>query len=257
MQEIDENNSPHYRNSRIGSGLILVAAGMLLLASKLGAPIPEWIFTWPMILILVGIVSGIKNDFQNPGAYILIILGAIFLIDQSFPFWELKRFTVPFILIGIGIIFVLRPHRSKSRFSSCRNSKYTTSKPASPASPKKTYSGEDLSGEHIDLHAVFGGVKKNIVSKNFKGGRIVSFMGGADINLMQADIQQPVVLEIHNLFAGTQIVIPSNWQLKNEISAIFGGVEDKRPIQNLSHDDGKVLVLKGSCVFGGIEIAAY
>ena len=256
MQEINNNDSPHFRNSRIGSGLILLAAGLLLLASKLGAPIPGWIFTWPMILILVGIVSGVKNNFQNPGAFILIILGFVFLIDQSFPFWELRRFTVPFILIGIGIVFVLRPHRLRGGFTSCSRSKYTD-----PASPSNTggaaFSGDDIASEQIDIHAVFGGVKKKIVSKNFKGGRIVSFMGGADISLMQADIQQPVIIEIHNLFAGTKIVIPSNWYLKNEISAIFGGVEDKRPLQSASPDENKVLILRGSCVFGGIDISAY
>ena len=257
MQEVDNNNSPHYRNSRIGSGLILLAAGLLLLASKLGAPIPGWIFTWPMILILVGIISGVKNNFQNPGAFILIILGFIFLIDQSFPFWELRKFTLPFILIGIGIVFVLRPHRMRGRFmSSCSSSKNTSASLPSNTDGS-SFTGDDIASEEIDLHAVFGGVKKKIVSKNFKGGRIVSFMGGADISLMQADIQQPVIIEIHNLFAGTKIIIPSNWYLKNEISAIFGGVEDKRPLQSASPDENKVLILRGSCVFGGIDISAY
>ena len=256
MQEINNNDSPHFRNSRIGSGLILLAAGLLLLASKLGAPIPGWIFTWPMILILVGIVSGVKNNFQNPGAFILIILGFIFLMDQSFQFMELRRFTVPFILITIGIVFVLRPQRLRSGFTSCSRSKSTD--PASPSNTGSTaFSADDVASEYIDLHAVFGGVKKKIVSKNFKGGRIVSFMGGADISLMQADIQQPVIIEIHNLFAGTKIIIPSNWYLKNEISAIFGGVEDKRPLQAASPDENKMLILRGSCVFGGIDISAY
>ncbi|MEO5500098.1 MAG: DUF5668 domain-containing protein, partial [Ginsengibacter sp.] len=133
MKEVNENDSPHYRNSRIGSGLILLAAGLLLLASKLGAPIPGWLFTWPMILILVGIVSGVKNNFQNPGAFILIILGFVFLMDQSFQFMELRRFTVPFILIAIGIVFVLRPHRLRGTFTSCSRSKYND-----PALPSNT-----------------------------------------------------------------------------------------------------------------------
>ncbi len=36
---------------RIWSGLILIIAGVLLFASKMGAPIPGWVFTWPMLLI--------------------------------------------------------------------------------------------------------------------------------------------------------------------------------------------------------------
>jgi hypothetical protein len=94
-------------------------------------------------------------------------------------------------------------------------------------------------GEYIDVQAIFGGIKKTIQSKNFKGGEIVSFMGGSEINFMQCDIQHPVILEV------------------NEISAVFGGVEDKRSFNNSVPDSEKRILLKGACVFGGIEVTNY
>ena len=108
--------------------------------------------------------------------------------------------------------------------------------------------------EFIEINSVFGGVKKIILSKNFKGGEINAFMGGAEINLLQADIKQNVHLEINNVFGGTKLILPSNWDVKNEITAVFGGVEDKRSINLPMPDPNKTIIITGSCVFGGIEI---
>ncbi len=45
-------------------------------------------------------------------AIILIILGVIFLLDNLRLFWWLRfRFLWPFILIAIGLLFLLRPRR--------------------------------------------------------------------------------------------------------------------------------------------------
>jgi hypothetical protein len=53
------------------------------------------------------------------------------------------------------------------------------------------------------------------------------------------------------------LIIPSNWDVKNEISAVFGGVEDKRSFNNSVPDSEKRILLKGACVFGGIEVTNY
>lgn len=74
---------------------------------------------------------------------------------------------------------------------------------------------------------------------------------------MQADIQHPVTLEVNNVFGGTKLVIPSNWDVQNNISAVFGGVEDKRVFNNSIPDSNKRITLKGSCVFGGLEVTNY
>lgn len=82
-------------------------------------------------------------------------------------------------------------------------------------------------------------------------------MGGAEVNLLKADIQRAVKLEVTNIFGGTKLIVPSNWDVKNEVTAVFGGIEDKRNIATGVTDPGKVLVLHGTCVFGGIEVINY
>ena len=113
--EQNENDIHRYggmRSSRIWSGLILVAAGVLLLAYKMGAPIPSWVFTWPVLLIAIGLLTGIKSRFHNPGAFIMIIVGGIFLIDQTSPELNFHNYIVPAILISVGLIFILRPRHN-------------------------------------------------------------------------------------------------------------------------------------------------
>jgi len=48
-------------NGRIIGGIILVGAGVILLLKTTGIFFPEWLFSWPMILILVGIYSAFKQ----------------------------------------------------------------------------------------------------------------------------------------------------------------------------------------------------
>ena len=94
------------RSSRVPTGLLLLVIGLLLLASKLGAPIPNWIFSWPMILIIIGLSIGIKSKFENPGAFIMILIGGVFLAERSIPGIDLRNYLLPFILIVLGVIFI-------------------------------------------------------------------------------------------------------------------------------------------------------
>lgn len=265
---MEQNNLDHFkgtRSSRIWSGFILLAAGFLLLAYKMGAPIPGWIFTWPVLLIAIGLLVGIKSKFQNPGSIIMVLVGTIFLLDQSISGIDFHKYIVPIILIAIGLAFILRPkgsscgRRRRRRWGNVdpNDAAFTNEATSSNNSTTLNNFTSGDSAEYIDVQAVFGGIKKNITSKNFKGGEIVSFMGGSEINFMQADIQHPVIVEVNNVFGGTKLIIPSNWDVKNEISAIFGGVEDKRSFNNSLPDSEKKIFLKGTCVFGGIEVTNY
>jgi predicted membrane protein len=83
-------------------------------------------------------------------------------------------------------------------------------------------------------------------------------MGGAEIDLTQADIQGTAIIRIEQVFGGTKLIVPPHWIVNNDIDGIFHGVEDKRRMQPGSNiDANKVLILKGSSIFGGIDIKSY
>lgn len=262
MEKDNKHSIKEIQNSRILPGLILLLAGVLLLAYKMGAPIPGWIFTWPVLLILIGFLIGIKSKFQNPGSLIMILIGSIFLADKTLPGIDFNNYLVPVLLIGIGLIVIFRPKNERCRGRRFHNDSGNESfagnlKPTTENNLNPEESMDINSGERINVQAILGGIKRNVQSKNFKGGAILSFLGGSEISFMQADIQNPVVLEVNNVFGGTKLIIPSNWDVQNNISAVFGGVEDKRVFNNSAPDSNKRIILEGSCVFGGIEVTNY
>src|SRR6185312_4994854 len=109
----------------------------------------------------------------------------------------------------------------------------------------------------INMDCVFSGFKKNIITKDFKGGNISCVFGGGNLNLTQADINGKQVLTINNVFSGMKIIVPANWEIQTDVNTMFGGVEDKRPYQTIVTNPDKILVIKGSVTFGGIEIQNY
>lgn len=243
------------KSERFSGGILLLFIGGALLARQLGAPLPDWLFTWPMILIIVGLFIGIKLQFRSVGWIIPVFFGAIFLIDRALPGVNLKSFILPLAIIAMGLLFILRP-RTKA-WASCRpknrNFDNETTAATSTAMP---YVAADRS-DFVDATAIFGGVKKNVLSKNFRGGDITNIMGGSEINLTQADFKGRVRIDTTNIFGGTKLIVPAHWDVQSEIAAIFGGVDDKRRLNGITLDPDKIVVLDGTCLFGGIEISSY
>lgn len=251
--------------ARVVGGLILVGVGAALLLRNLGYILPHWLFTWPMILILVGFYSGVKHNFRHPSWLILMAIGGFFLAGNFIDNLDVSRAFWPVIIIGLGIMFILKPRgehfREKKRFRDRFNDEYSrdTSKdeyiPSTPVTDDKGFVTD--TSDLLYVNSVFSGVNKNMMSKNFRGGKITCVFGGADVDFMQADINGRIVLKIELVFGGVKIVVPANWTIVNEIDGMFHGVDDKRKNLSVLPDPSKVLVLKGSAVFGGVDVRSY
>jgi predicted membrane protein len=243
-------------SSRVIGGLILVGVGAVLLLRNTGFYLPGWLFSWPMILILVGVYSGFKHNFRNTGWIILIGVGLFFLVSKFIPALGLQPLFWPLVIIGLGILFIVRPRNSATYTHSFNQEKWKADQRSAFDFTQNNAPAEDT--DLLFVRSVFSGVRKTIVSKNFKGGTISSFFGGAEIDLSQAEINGPVTLRFEVLFGGAKIVIPSHWAVQNEIDGIFHGVDDNRRFNpNATLNPDKVLILKGSATFGGIDISSY
>jgi predicted membrane protein len=251
----NRSNFRNTRHDRFWTGLVLIIIGGVLLIQRAGVDLPHWLFTWPMILILVGLVTGLKHRFNNSSWIIFVGIGAFFLADDMITDMNLKPYFWPILIIGLGLLFILRPkktwHLERDRLKEPdRDTKQFEEDIHSIYEPTST---EDM----VNSTSIFGGVKKMITSKDFKGGEIVCFMGGAEINLSQSDILGPVTIEIMQAFGGTKLVVPPHWEIRSEVVAIFAGIEDKRPPMPGVFDPKKILIIKGTTIFGGIEIKSY
>lgn len=264
---MDNSNFETYgRRRRLGrgrnhvfTGIFLLIIGGVLLAQTTGVLFPEWFFTWPMFLLTLGLFIGIRHNFRGGGWFILMLIGGLFLAEKMSDAFYLRPYFWPIIFIVGGIYVMLGGGRLSRRRRFCRN--HGPEDRMDDGSVAGAYAGaaDTRVGDNsdvVDITAIFSGVKKNVLSKNFKGGDITAIMGGAEINLTKADFQNKIVLDITNMFGGTKLIVPPDWDVQSQVVAIFGGVDDKRP-PSAGHDPSKIIFLEGTCLFGGIEIRSF
>ena len=81
--------------------------------------------------------------------------------------------------------------------------------------------------------------------------------GGMEIDLSQADLGEKPVLDVEISFSGLKLILPPHWDVQLDVTNMFAGVEDKRIYPQTTADPGKVLLIKGTVIFGGLEIKSY
>lgn len=249
MENINQSNPSHSagskRSGRVMGGLLIITVGALLLLRQAGLlEIPSWLFSWEVILILVGLYAGLRSRFRNWGWLILVLTGGLFLADDYLPGFSIGTYLWPLAIIVVGLLVIFRRGKGGKTFS------------RDPADKSSTVFNSEQ--PYIESVTILGSVRKNIVTTNFKGGEIVTFFGEAEYNLSQASIEGDVVLEVVQIFGGTRLVIPPHWEVKPELVSIIGAVEDKRPPQTEAvPENRKKLILKGVSIFGGLTLHSY
>jgi predicted membrane protein len=213
-----------------------------------------------MILIVIGLFIGVKSKFANVAWLVMVLIGGFFLLSHNdFLDWNMHRYAWPLGIIIIGLFLVFRSVIAPSRSSIDRDFRdsnlYNTGTDADTNDEKK--STMNTGDDYLNSVNIFGGTKKRIYSKSFKGGQTTNFFGGTDIDLTQADMQKPAVIDVVQVFGGVKLVIPANWEIKSEVVSIFGGFNDKRNMPSSTQDTSKMIVLTGVCIFGGIDIKSY
>jgi hypothetical protein len=154
-----------------------------------------------------------------------------------------RDYAWPAAIIVIGLAIALRPRRDKDCI------------PGRHKDAMTSINNEST----LNMDVTFGGRKEIVTSKDFKGGNVSVTFAGAEINLAQADTtESSVVLDLKVSFGGVQIVVPSHWDVQNEINPSFGSVEDERTIQTAATGETrKILILRGHCSFGSVELKSY
>ena len=233
------------KRGKIAAGILIVTFGFIYLLNEIGYSMPKCFFSWQIFLIGLGIVLLIKHSFSK--GWIVLGIGSLFMINEFYPNTINTNIIWPSIIIAFGLGLIFKRHKYKK----CENKwkKY------------KHFNQQNLQDysedEFVDSVAIFGGVSKNIVSKNFKGANVSNIFGGTELNLLNVEFEEQAIIEISCVFGGVSLIVPSNWQVKSELNSIFGGIEDKRIINPNESIDHKILILKGDCIFGGVDIKSF
>jgi predicted membrane protein len=230
----------HLTNNRAIVGLILVLVGLFLVMRNTGI-FPDFIdhviFSWPMLLVTIGLIITIGSSGGKTSGVIVMAVGAFFLIPEIFRETFNVNMFWPSIFIIIGIVFIFSKRKGWNSIS-------TT---------------PQVGDDYIDYVHVFSGGERQIVSDNFRGGKVTAIFGGSEIDLTKAKLAPGVSeLEIACVFGGTTIIVPDEWNVKIDVVPILGGFGDSRKlIPGRTVDPSRQLVIKGAVVFGGGEVKSY
>jgi predicted membrane protein len=239
-KSFQKHDHHHLTNNRAIVGVILVLVGLFLVLKNTGffpGFIENIIFSWPMLLITIGVVITIGSSGSKTSGIIVMAVGAFFLIPHIFrETFDVNMFW-PSIFIIIGVIFIFSRRKGW-------NSVTTTAQ-----------TGDD----YIDYVHVFSGGERQIVSDNFRGGKVTAVFGGSEIDLTKARLAPGISeLELACVFGGTTIIVPDDWNIKIEVVPVLGGFGDSRKLNpGRTIDTTKQLVIKGAVVFGGGEVKSY
>ncbi|MEA2164390.1 MAG: hypothetical protein QOK37_2517 [Thermoanaerobaculia bacterium] len=206
-------------------GVFFALLGVLLTLDNLGLiDADRYLAFWPLVLIVIGVLK-----FQDRGQWALAafitgigVINLLFNLDwisiSIFDYW-------PVILIAVGLVIVA--HAMGFRLPS-------------------------LSGQSESTVWAILGVRKIVIdSRNYSGGRIIAFMGGCELDLTKADMEQgSASIELVAIWGGIEIKVPDGWEVVGNTVPIMGGAE----IRTKAVPGGRRLNVSGLALMGGVEI---
>jgi hypothetical protein len=208
-----------------GVGLMLV--GVVLLLNELDI---IHVAFWALIFSVFGVVKIVQSSsFAGRlwGFFLLAIGVVIELQHLGYARLRLDR-TWPVFVIVAGLILILRAY--------------------SQSAPE----GDSALSPHLNVFSVLGGGEYRIRTKNLRGGDIVAFMGGFDIDLREADIEgSQATISVSALMGGGVIRVPETWGVAMRVTAFMGGHSLKT---RESSQPQKTLIVKGIALMGGVEV---
>ncbi len=279
------NNFAKPRNDdSIAFGVIILGIGLVLLFRKFGLYIPDWVLTWPMILIAVGTYTLISQQFKSFFGSVVLFIGVYFLLKREFDLdLGLDQFIWPVGLIALGIYLILHKKQENKALEEVRKNWESSRKkkteafssekiesaevvddaPASQEEPTKAPDSGFVRAtgtafmDRINESVIFSGVNRKLMTKDFQGGKATVIFGGLDLDLTQVDFTGVVTLDLEVGFGGVKLLVPPHWDVRTEVSNIAAGLEDKRMFREGGVDTNKVLILKGTLLFSGLEIKSF
>lgn len=233
-------------NQSIVIGGVIIAVGSIFLLRNLGYVdfnIMRYLFNWYSWIILAGIITLAKNNGKDQVGYTLIAVGGAFLLMDLniIPGFSIRTWW-PLILVALGVSYILKAQNSNV-----------------PDGVKPDGGIDFISDTNI-----LSGGEYQISSNDFKGGKITNIFGGSEYNLSRSKLSQTTdaVLDVFVMFGGVELIVPADWEVKSEVTALFGGFSNKKRNYQTSGSTslttGKnILYVKGTVLFGGGEIKSY
>jgi hypothetical protein len=110
----------------------------------------------------------------------------------------------------------------------------------------------DAESDELALVAILDGVELESRARAFRGGSMLAWFGGIDVDLSGAELADGAHLSVHALFGGIDVTTPPGWRIESGVRTFAGGI-DARGAE--ADSAAPVLTLDGMAVFGGIDVS--
>jgi hypothetical protein len=217
---------------RLVFGVLVMFVGLMLTLDNFGILDARRFWRlWPLVLIGLGLgrLSRWTKQGGRPEGLTLIAVGVAFLL-LNLHVMEFRH-LFPFALFVVGALMVTKAMR------------------VGPGG--RTEGGEPAIGR-FEAFSMLGGVRRTVSGADFRGGTACAILGGCEIDLRQASIQDgSATLDAFALWGGIEIRVPEDWVVETRGVALLGAFEDKTRHPGT---ETKRLVLTGLSLMGGVEV---
>lgn len=222
-------NNPSLSRKLAGTGLIvlgvLAALGSLNIIN-FGEIFSLW---WPVGLIFAALLIWLADSRQWLWGLILSGFGLLVLVRNLDTGIEFNPFALfwPIVIVALGIS-LLKNHASRGAIDS--------------DAPKE------------DSFALLGGVESRSISQDYRGGKATAILGGVDLDLRDAVVNNNAIIDMTVFMGGVTLKVSRDTIVKNNVSAILGGVENKVISTEKHPKHAPTITLVGTVMFGGVEV---
>lgn len=214
-------------------GALLIAFGVLSVLNLLGvtdtAISPDG---WWTLFIILPCLSGVFTSRDKLFCLFGLAVGVLLLLAARgvFSYATSGKIMVPVLFVLLGCKLIVKAVRPI----------------AEPDEPGHVAASQNVTAFFCETRTDFSG-------ETLTAAKISSIFGGATCNLWNADITQSGVVQVSCIFGVVKLLVPEDVVIRNEASCIFGGISDRRTA-SASPETRRTLVIRGVCLFGGIEI---
>lgn len=217
----------------VTAGAVLIVCGAVYILGVLGiADINVSFDGWWTLFIIIPSIGGLVSSRDKIGNLICLMAGVLLLLASRnvIGYDMILNLIVPVIIILLGVKLT-----AKHTVSSEKN---------------KNECAEQVSEANT---VIFGEKVIDCGDEEFTVGKIGAVFGGAKCNLANARIKDGSRLNLMCIFGGANIIVPGNVNVKINTFCLFGGISDKRTIQDIG-TERVTLNINGFCLFGGADI---
>ncbi len=227
------NNEATFRiTPRLIIGFAILALGMLWTLDNLDVlesePITRW---WAVILVIVGLVQAFDRRANRLAPIVLVGIGTLFLFDEANVIDFDLRDLVPLAIALFGGKLIWEAVTRRAR------------------SPEAIGDSDSV----IHAFAMMGGVKRQSISREFRGGEANAIMAGVELDLRNAGIREgdDVIIDAFAMWGAVEIQVPPHWRVVASVLPIMGAFEDNT---HPTGETGPTLTIRGTAIMGGIEV---